>query len=94
VRLDISYLFGGVFMMNTRKMVRAVDAAIKRADSKAIAERIFYDAVSDRVFVTLFKGPRKTDVILHGRWFEADGADNIDLSISEGVKRLEHTPIG
>jgi hypothetical protein len=81
-------------MVNTRRIVVTVDAAIKQADSKAIAERIFYDDVSDRVFVTIFKGPRKTEVVLPARWFEGQGADHINESIRDGVKRLAHTPIG
>jgi len=85
---------GGGLMKNTRKIVQAVDAAIKRADSKAIAERIFYDDVSNRVFVTLFRGPRKTEVVMPARWFDDQGAERIDQSIRDGVKRLEHTPIG
>jgi hypothetical protein len=81
-------------MINKRKIVGAIDAALSRAGSKVIAERIFYDDVSDRVYVTLFNGPRKTEVILPGRWFDGQGAGSIDQTISDGIKRLGYTPIG
>jgi hypothetical protein len=78
-------------MTNIRKMIPKVEARIKQADPEVITERTFYDEVSDRLFVTIVKGPRKTEIMLLGRDF---GDAQVDRAVAQGVARLEHTPIG
>ena len=79
-------------MTDVRKMKARVEAAVKRADSKAMTGT-FYDDASDRLFVTLFKGSRKISVTLRGRDF-SNGVEKIDLAIVDGLRRLASTPIG
>ena len=79
-------------MTDVRKMKARVEAAVKRADSKAMTGT-FYDDASDRLFVTLFKGSRKISVTLRGRDF-SNGVEQIDLAIVDGLRRLASTPIG
>lgn len=80
-------------MADVRRMKARVDAAIKRADPKAITGT-FYDDASDRLFVTIFKGPRKISVALRGRDFANGDADRVDRAIEDGLRRLKQTPIG
>jgi len=80
-------------MTNVRRMKAIVNAAIKRLDPKAIAEGNFYDDVSGRLFVTIFKGARKISVSLREQDFD-DGSEKIDRAIADGVRRLAETPIG
>lgn len=79
-------------MADVRKMKAKVEAAIKRADSKAMTGT-FYDDASDRLFVTIVKGSRKISVTLRGRDF-SNGAEKITGAIEDGLRRLESTPIG
>ena len=80
-------------MTEVRKMKARVAAAIKRVDPKAVTGT-FYDDASDRLFVTIVKGPRKINVTLRGRDFANGGGEKIDRAIEDGLKRLENTPIG
>jgi len=75
------------------QMKARVESAIKRFDPKAITGT-FYDDASDRLFVTIIKGSRKISVTLRGRDFRNGGSKKIDQAIEDGLKRLEHTPIG
>jgi len=83
-------------MADARLLKAKVDAAIKRTGSGVIAERTFYDEVSGRLYVTIFKGPRKTDFVLRVREFENGDSANkaIEQTVKDAVARLEHTPIG
>ena len=80
-------------MADVRQMKATVDAAVKLADPGAITGT-FYDAASDRLFVTIVKGSRKISVALRGRDFGNGDSDRISREIKEGIKRLGRTPIG
>jgi len=80
-------------MTDVRQMKARVEAQIKRADPKTMTGT-FYDDASDRLFVTIVKGSRKISVALRGRDFGNGDATKIDLAIEDGLKRLEHMPIG
>lgn len=80
-------------MTDVRQMKATVQAAVKKTDAAAIAGT-FYDAASDRLFVTIVKGSRKISVALRGRDFGNGGSDTISRAITEGIKRLDRTPIG
>jgi hypothetical protein len=80
-------------MTDVRQMKAKVQAAVKQADSGAIAGT-FYDAASDRLFVTLVKGSRKISVALRGRDFGNGDSDRLNRAITEGIERLGRTPIG
>jgi hypothetical protein len=79
-------------MTDVRQMKAKVVAAIKRVDPK-VTTGTFYDDASDRLFVTIVRGPRKISVTLRGRDF-VNGAEKVDRAIEEGLRRLETTPIG
>lgn len=79
-------------MTDVRQMKAKVNAAIKRVDPKVVTGT-FYDDASDRLFVTIVRGPRKVSVTLRGRDF-ANGAEKIDKAVEDGLRRLETTPIG
>lgn len=79
--------------MTDVQMKAKVEAAIKRADPKAMTGT-FYDGASDRLFVTIVKGSRKISVTLRARDFANGGAEKIDLAIADGLRRLGTTPIG
>ena len=81
-------------MPEVRQMKSRVEAAIRKFDPKAIPSATFYDTASDRLFVTIVKGPRKVSLAFRGRDFSDGDADKINLAIKEAVKRLQHTPIG
>jgi hypothetical protein len=80
-------------MTDVRKMKSKVEAEIRRIDSKAITGT-FYDTASDRLFVTIVKGPRKVSVALRGRDFNNGDSEKVNRAIEDGIRRLEHTPIG
>lgn len=81
-------------MTDVREMKARVEAAIRRFDRKAIPSATFYDAASDRLFVTIVKGPRKLSLSFRSRDFSDDDADKISSVIKSAVKSLQHTPIG
>lgn len=79
-------------MTDVRQMKAKVSAAIKRVDPKVVTGT-FYDDASDRLFVTIVRGPRKVSVTLRGRDF-LNGAERINKAIEDALRRLETTPIG
>jgi hypothetical protein len=81
-------------MTEAKKLTLKVEAAIKRADPNVITERTFYDDVSDRLFVTIFKGPRKTDLIFIVPEYNNGGAEKINRVVEQSLERLKRTPIG
>ena len=81
-------------MTEAKKLTLKVEAAIKRADPNVITERTFYDAVSDRLFVTIFKGPRKTDLMFFVSEYNNGDAERINRVVEQSLERLKHTPIG
>lgn len=80
-------------MTDVRQMKARVEAAIKRADPKAMTGT-FYDGASERLFVTIVKGSRKISVTLRGRDFGNGDSKRIDHAIEDGLRRLETTPSG
>lgn len=79
-------------MDNVRQMKARVQAAIKRVDPK-VTTGTFYDDASDRMFVTIVRGPRKVAVTLRARDF-TNGLEKVNRALEDGLKRLETTPIG
>ena len=80
-------------MTDVRQMKARVEAAIKRVDPKVMTGT-FYDDASDRLFVTIVKGSRKISVTLRGRDLGNGDSKKMDHAIKDGLRRLEHTPIG
>ncbi|MFY9557445.1 MAG: hypothetical protein WAV20_12615 [Blastocatellia bacterium] len=80
-------------MTDLRKMKASVEQAVKRADSKATTGT-FYDDASQRLFVTIVKGSRKVSVALRARDFGNGDSEKITRALKDGIRRLEHTPIG
>ena len=80
-------------MINLRRIAPIINQAITRTDKDVIAET-FYDEVSNRVFVKLIKGQRKTEIALPARYFDNGSADEIGRSLKPAIERLRHTPIG
>ena len=80
-------------MTEVRKMKARVEAAIKAADPQAILQTTFFDDVSDRMFITIVKGSRKTQIALQARDF-ADGANEFNRVIGKGIAQLAQMPIG
>jgi hypothetical protein len=81
-------------MTEARKLTLKVEAAIKRADPNVITDRTFYDEISDRLFVTIVKGSRKTDIVFISHLFKNGDSERIDRLVEESLERLKHTPIG
>jgi len=81
-------------MTDARKMIPRIEALIKRADPKAITARTFYDDASNRLYVTIVKGSRKTDITLLGDYLTGNHHEETERLIKEAVARLQHTPIG
>lgn len=81
-------------MTNVRRMKATVEAVIKRLDSKAIPEGTFYDDASGRLFVTIFKGPRKVSVALREQDFSNGDSAKVNRAIEGALTRLKNTPIG
>lgn len=80
-------------MTAVRQMKAKIEAAIKRVDPEVMTGT-FYDDASDRLFVTIVKGSRKISVTLRSRDFGNGDSKKIDNAIADGLRRLEHTPIG
>ena len=81
-------------MPDVRRMKAIVEAALKRIDPAAIAGGNFYDDASGRLFVTIFKGPRKISVALRERDFSDGNAERVNRAIEAGISRLAQSPIG
>jgi hypothetical protein len=81
-------------MTEAQKLTLKVEAAIKRADPTVITERTFYDDVSDRLFVTIFKGPRKIDLVFIVSEHNNGDGEQISRVVEQSLERLKHTPIG
>ncbi|HMG34752.1 MAG TPA: hypothetical protein VKM94_12505 [Blastocatellia bacterium] len=83
-------------MPDITQLKAKVDAAVKRADSGIVAERSFFDEISDRLFVTIVKGSRKTEFVLRPSHLTNGEGDTkeIDRTVQEAVTRLQKTPIG
>ena len=80
--------------MDVRTMKARVETEIRKVDSKALSGT-FYDSASDRLFITIVKGPRKVSIALRGRDFGGDdSAKVVSRAIKAGFTRLERTPIG
>jgi hypothetical protein len=81
-------------MAVARKLISKLEAAVRRADPNAIVERTFYDEVSNRLYVTVVDGPRKTEMVLLADEFADGDQERIDRVAEEGLMRLKRTPIG
>ena len=81
-------------MTEAQKLKLKVEAAIRRADPNVITERTFYDEVSDRLFVTIFKGPRKTELMFIVPEYNNGDPERINRVVERSLERLKHTPIG
>lgn len=81
-------------MTEARNLTAKVEAAFKRADSDVIVERTFFDEVSDRLYITIVKGPRKTEIVLTGSERDQSDQKKIEHLVEQCLLRLEHTPIG
>jgi hypothetical protein len=81
-------------MTDVRKLIPKVESVIKTADPDAIVGRTFYDDMSGRLFVTIFKGSRKADIVLLGRDMVNGNDQRIKQAVDAGVNRLQHSPIG
>jgi len=80
--------------MDVRKMKAKVETEIRKVDSKALSGT-FYDSASDRLFITIVKGPRKVSIALRARDFGGDdSAKVVGRAIKAGFTRLGRTPIG
>ena len=75
------------------QMKAKVEAAIRKVDPEAITGT-FYDDASDRLFVTIIKGPRKVSVTLRGRDFLNGDSETIIRAVEDGLRRLKNAPIG
>ena len=80
-------------MADVRQMKAKVEAVAKQTDPAAMVGT-FYDAASDRLFVTIVKGSRKISVALCSRDFANGDSDRVGRAIKDGIKRLARTPIG
>jgi len=76
-------------MIEARKLASRVEAAIKRADTDVIIDRAFYDDISDRLYINVVKGSRKTEIML-----TIKDEKEIDRLVEQGLLRLRNTPIG
>ncbi|HXG65606.1 MAG TPA: hypothetical protein VNO70_10895 [Blastocatellia bacterium] len=81
-------------MDETRRRKLKVEAIIKEMAPGVIVQRSFYDDASDRLFVSLVKGPRKTEIVLSGHDFNNGELGSVRAAIKQGVERLERVPIG
>src|SRR5215510_2100659 len=75
------------------QMKAKVEAAIRKVDPEAVTGT-FYDDASDRLFVTIIKGPRKVSATLRGRDFLNGDSETISRAVEDGLRRLKSTPIG
>jgi hypothetical protein len=53
-----------------------------------------YDEPSSRLYVTVVKGLRKTQIVLPRYYFENGARERLETSVREVLARLEHMPIG
>jgi hypothetical protein len=81
-------------MIDVRKLIPRIEALIKRADPKVITDRTFYDAASNRLYVMIVKGSRKTEITLLGTHLTSDHQEETERLINEGLGRLARVPIG
>ncbi len=82
-------------MIDLRKLIPKVEGAIKRIDPTVIVSGTFYDQVSDRLFLTLVKGPRKVEVTLaKSNVGSDDGMDRLNRFLEGHVSKLQNAPVG
>lgn len=81
-------------MPDVRKLIPRIEALIKRADPKVITQRTFYDAASNRLYVGLVKGLRKTEFTLQGTRLTAEHQQETESLIQEALGRLARIPVG
>jgi hypothetical protein len=81
-------------MTDVRKLIPRIEALIRRADPKVITDRTFYDAASNRLYVMIVKGSRKTEITLHGNHLTSEKQEQTPRLINEGLGRLARVPVG
>jgi hypothetical protein len=81
-------------MIDVRKLIPRIEALIRRADPKVITDRTFYDVASNRLYVMIVKGSRKTEITLHGNHLTSDHQEETQRLIKEGLGRLARVPVG
>ena len=81
-------------MKNDRKrFIAVVTGKVKKLDPDTTVQGTLFDEPSGRVFVTLVRGPRRTQIALLARDFDND-ASRIDPALAEAVRKLPELPIG
>lgn len=81
-------------MTEARKAASRIEAALKHADPQIIVERTFYDEISNRLYVNVVKGSRKTEIVLVGRERSNNDQQEIDRLVEQCLLRLKNMPIG
>ena len=81
-------------MIDVRKLIPRFEALIKRADPTFITDRTFYDRASNRLYIGIVKGSRKTQITLLGDRLTRDHEEETERLIREGMTRLARVPIG
>ena len=80
-------------MTDVDKLIPRIEALIRRADPKVITDT-FYDDASNRLYVNIVKGSRKTAITLLGNHLTSDHQEETQRLIREGLGRLARVPVG
>lgn len=81
-------------MSDVRRMIAKAESMIKQSDPDVIVQATMYDEPSTRLYVTIVKGSRKTDMIFPKRDFDNSSGERLDRIVREGMSRLGSVPIG
>jgi hypothetical protein len=81
-------------MADIRRNIAKVEAAVKRIDSDVIVQSTFYDDVSNRLFLTLVDGPRKTQLTFTSYDFDDASFERVSRALRASVDKLKVVPIG
>jgi hypothetical protein len=81
-------------MNQTRRMTAVIDSKVRRLDPKTIVQGTMFDEPSGRVFVTLVRGSRRTEVSLLVRDLEENHSESVDRALEHAIKILPSLPIG
>jgi hypothetical protein len=75
-------------------MIAKTESIIKQADPEVIVQGTMYDEPSSRLYVTVVKGVRKTDIVLPRHYFENGSGERVEKNVRAALARLERTPVG
>lgn len=81
-------------MSDIRRMIPKIEVAVKRIDPDVIIQSSFYDDVSNRLFLTLVDGPRRTQVTFTNYDFNDEGMERVSRALRASVDKLKLVPIG